>query len=128
MKVTLNDSQREAHNRETEYWMCYREQQMASETNGRCGERVWLSPIVTPRPCCELPAGHAGWHKEGMAEWSPEPHRNLIGVELHMHVWRENEEPLDHNEFMNMFVAFIESNGLLCGGTTTQVDLNEVNE
>jgi hypothetical protein len=39
---------------------------------GRCGD--WLPTLVGPgepttHNCCELPAGHAGWHRDGDTEW-----------------------------------------------------------
>lgn len=33
---------------------------------GRCGERI---PLSFPPVRCVLPAGHAGWHREGVIEW-----------------------------------------------------------
>lgn len=41
---------------------------------GRCGDhapRIFRDDCVPPT--CELPAGHAGWHREGRAEWSGPP-------------------------------------------------------
>lgn len=45
------------------------------EGRGRCGARGMPNPVSGcdgTRPLCELPAGHPGWHREGVTEWNRE--------------------------------------------------------
>lgn len=48
----------------------------------------------------------------------------LWGINMHMTVYRQDGKPLDHDEFMDKFIAFVESNNWYCGGSTYAEDLN----
>lgn len=49
----------------------------------------------------------------------------LIGIKISGCIWRLDDQPLDTDWFWDKLLDFIESNDLLCGLTTSQVDLNE---
>lgn len=36
---------------------------------GRCGDRLYAFVSMPPN-VCELPHGHAGWHRDGLTEWT----------------------------------------------------------
>ena len=46
--------------------------QIRPHTPGRCGAVLEQICASQPPPCCALPAGHAGWHKDGPTEWTPD--------------------------------------------------------
>lgn len=48
------------------------------DTPGRCGDTGEL--LFGKTFCCELRAGHAGWHREGVTEWSGVVARRAAGA------------------------------------------------
>lgn len=53
---------------------------------GRCGAHPPTVTLVSclPAPCCTLPAGHPGWHKDATtgSEWTPEPAEIEYAIEV----------------------------------------------
>lgn len=49
----------------------------------------------------------------------------LWGVEIKGVVYRQDNEPLDHDELLNAVITMAEENGWFFAGTTTPIDLNK---